>query len=218
MVGSMVCKYNDVCIMCVSKRFKSLKIKDLKAIQQINYENTQCFGPVIKQKKDTNEEHIKEEKTDMKSKKKKSKTTKDTASHLENKVSSENTGMDIDSKENCQINETEKDTVTKEKFNSGDEVLGHSESSINDGSRPHKKQEDTKFSFILTCPMLRCEDDIDNSILVQSSRSFVPSVTHIINETQSDLSKFYLERWKKNMISEMGEAGFKKYQEGIYMY
>jgi hypothetical protein len=63
--------------------------------------------------------------------------------------------------------------------------------------------------------MLRCEDDIDNSILVQSSRSFVPSVTHIINETQSDLSKFYLERWKKNMISEMGEAGFKKYQEGI---
>jgi hypothetical protein len=44
-------------------------------------------------------------------------------------VSSENTGMDIDSKENCQINETEKDTVTKEKFNSGDEVLGHSESS-----------------------------------------------------------------------------------------
>ena len=206
MVGSMVCKYNDVCIMCVSKRFKSLKIKDFKAIQQINYENTQCFGPVIKQKKDTNEEHIKEEKT------------KDTASHLENKVSSENTGMDIDSKENCQINETEKDTVIIEKFNSGDEVLGHNESSINEGSRPHKKQEDTKFSFILTCPMLRCEDDIDNSILVQSSRSFVPSVTHIINETQSDLSKFYLERWKKNMINEMGEAGFKKYQEGIYMY
>jgi len=215
----MVCKYNDTCVMCVTKRFKSLNIKDFKAIQQINYENTQCFGPVIKQKKDTNDEHIKEEKTDKKSKKK-SKNTKYTASHLKNKVSSENTGMDTDlqEKENSKINETEKDTVTKEKFNSGDKVLGHSESSINDDSRPHKKREDTKFSFILTCPILRCEDDIDNSILVQSSGSFVPSVTHIISETQSDLSKFYLERWKKNMISEIGEEGFKAYQEGIYMY
>jgi hypothetical protein len=74
--------------MCVSKRFKSLKIKDFKAIQQINYENTQCFGPVIKQKKDTNEEHIKEEKTDMKSKKKKSKKTKDTATRIELSISS----------------------------------------------------------------------------------------------------------------------------------
>lgn len=215
----MLCKYmyNDNCGMCVFKRFKSLKIKDIKEIQQINYANTQCFGPVIKKKKDTNDEHIKEEKTDKKSKKKKRKNTENIDSHLKNKVSSKYTGLvtDLKEKENSKINDTEKDTVTKKKFNCGDKILGHSESSINDDSRPHKKQ-DTKFSFILTCPMLRCEDDIDNSILIQSAGSFVPSVTHIINETQSDLSKFYLERWKKNMISEMGEERFKAYQEGMY--
>ncbi|KAH7972696.1 hypothetical protein HPB52_015621 [Rhipicephalus sanguineus] len=42
-----------------------------------------------------------------------------------------------------------------------------------------------------------------------------PSVTTILKDTIDEQSKLRLELWKQNMVAEMGEEGFKKYQESI---
>lgn len=44
-------------------------------------------------------------------------------------------------------------------------------------------------------------------------RPLVPSVTRVLQKTLSPQQLFYLERWKKRMIAELGEEGFKEYTE-----
>lgn len=44
--------------------------------------------------------------------------------------------------------------------------------------------------------------------------SSVPSVTRVLQQTLSADQIFYLDRWKKKMVEELGEEGFKQYSQG----
>ena len=46
----------------------------------------------------------------------------------------------------------------------------------------------------------------------------LPSVTSILSKTMSPEARFFLERWEKQMIAELGEDGFAKYKQGRSTY
>ncbi|XP_062851031.1 mitochondrial genome maintenance exonuclease 1 [Trichomycterus rosablanca] len=49
-----------------------------------------------------------------------------------------------------------------------------------------------------------------------SSQVSIPSVTKILQKTMSEQQLFYLERWKRRKIAELGEEGFKQYTMNLF--
>ncbi|XP_051773495.1 mitochondrial genome maintenance exonuclease 1 [Ctenopharyngodon idella] len=49
-----------------------------------------------------------------------------------------------------------------------------------------------------------------------SNTTYLPSVTRILQKTMPPDQAFYLERWKRRMIAELGEEGFKEYSLNIF--
>lgn len=54
------------------------------------------------------------------------------------------------------------------------------------------------------------------SLVESMSIRIIPSVSTVIKNTQSPQSEFFLNRWKGKMIEELGEEGFKNYQQDTF--
>ncbi|XP_051935610.1 mitochondrial genome maintenance exonuclease 1 isoform X1 [Hippocampus zosterae] len=73
-------------------------------------------------------------------------------------------------------------------------------------------------------PFLRCEETREPEsgppvrIVLNrgQGRSSIPSVTRILQATLSAEQLFYLERWKRRMVAELGEEGFKEYTQNLF--
>lgn len=65
----------------------------------------------------------------------------------------------------------------------------------------------------------KCTPVLSDTIVHETRKRDLPSVTNILNVTMSEQSKAALEKWKKNMIEKLGKDGFNEYSEGkIYIF
>lgn len=60
----------------------------------------------------------------------------------------------------------------------------------------------------------KCIPVPSNTIVHETHKRDIPSVTNILNVTMSEKSKAALENWKMKMIEKLGEDGFNKYSKG----
>ncbi|KAF8796801.1 mitochondrial genome maintenance exonuclease 1-like [Argiope bruennichi] len=61
------------------------------------------------------------------------------------------------------------------------------------------------------------EINLLRKILEEKSKTYVPSVSRILEKTMPQEQAEILRRWKENMIKQLGEEGFQKYQEEILL-
>jgi genome maintenance exonuclease 1 len=76
--------------------------------------------------------------------------------------------------------------------------------------------------FILQFPVFPTESLLNsqqaeefNAMVKACKQRFLPTVNVVLNRTRSDLSSFFLQRWREKMTKELGEAGFRKHQEEV---
>ncbi|NXD97864.1 MGME1 exonuclease, partial [Chaetorhynchus papuensis] len=65
--------------------------------------------------------------------------------------------------------------------------------------------------------ILPVSSDSNVPMKIGLQRTKMPSVTRILQETLSPQQVFYLERWKKKMIEELGKEGFEEYTKNLFL-
>lgn len=76
-------------------------------------------------------------------------------------------------------------------------------------------------AYVTKCPLSATTDESEMFLQFKSyveslALRKLPTVNTIIQKTQADMSKFFLQRWRDKMIDELGDEGFKQYQESRY--
>lgn len=66
----------------------------------------------------------------------------------------------------------------------------------------------------LTSAGMLTSEDTPNWVSSELEKRNFPAVTKVLSETMSDASRAALERWKQNMIAELGEEGFVVFNKG----
>ncbi|PVD26045.1 hypothetical protein C0Q70_13713 [Pomacea canaliculata] len=77
----------------------------------------------------------------------------------------------------------------------------------------------SEINFVLQCPLTPSAmsnfDEAQNfrSLIERFSLRLTPTVNTVLTKTRTEISNFFLLRWRENMIKTLGEDGFKKHQE-----
>ncbi|XP_064602752.1 uncharacterized protein LOC135468425 [Liolophura sinensis] len=96
-----------------------------------------------------------------------------------------------------------------------------SENSISTDSSIHTTHSVSKAESEQLKDILRCKLSAEDGPYVEELKSCIqqkklptlPTVTSILAKTRSQESQFFLDRWKAQMIAELGEEGFQKFQQ-----
>ncbi|XP_048259920.1 mitochondrial genome maintenance exonuclease 1-like [Haliotis rufescens] len=228
-VGPTLCWKHGRCFFTLVHRSKSSK-SDVRKIINLRRENELLFGPVLKGK----------DLEPKKNKTKKKKSVKDGISIImeqartqivdqvdeadildESSISSTSGAKKTKAKSSNAAKTTRKKSLSTEQTVSSKNKTSTSSRAQTPNGSESGEQAPSLFEFVLNFPLdIKTDMTGDESSdfgkqVEQMSLRTLPTVSSVINKTQSDMARFFLQRWRETSIAELGKEEFYKKQEGI---
>ncbi|XP_046571867.1 mitochondrial genome maintenance exonuclease 1-like [Haliotis rubra] len=203
------------------RRLKSSK-SDIRKLINLKRENELLFGPLLKAK-------------DLEPKKRKTKKKKSVKDGISTIIEQARTQTgdwadEADLLDESIISSSSRNKKTGAKStNTAKTTVKKSLSEEKTASRKRKTQSSSEldeqvsplFEFVLNYPldvktdMISDESSDFGTQVEQMSLKTLPTVSTVLNKTQSDMARFFLQRWRETSIAELGKEEFYQKQEGI---
>lgn len=94
-----------------------------------------------------------------------------------------------------------------------------------EGGKSTTSSQPKEADFVLQCPLFPDQLQVMptaaqefHSMVESFGLRFLPTVNMVLNKTRPALGNMFQQRWREKMIKELGDAGFKKHQEGEIVY